>query len=856
MGVFLCAFLSLVLCISCARNEFQYLEIGYGFKPVLYDISAQGSCTSDIKSRCTEAVKASSDQYKEIIDRLESNSTNLLSAFKMKAPLYSCMREAERNADSLEDDSFSQSCQDMLDTFGEKDTQMERYKLLASCQKDLHFLGCVEKKVHPISCLSKTAAPISERCAVRLTALKAKFAGKLDQDVPLMKACASEAKVLCAVRRNKISCLKSKVGNEKMSMECKKEVHRRKVEESEDIRFNKYLHSICALDLQSFCKDVPFGQGRRVTCLERNYGNLQAECKSAIKQIILDKQKDSSLDLRFRLLCKGDAEQLCPVEFQILEDPFDLHAGGKLKQCMRNASLAGDIKSQECREHMMFMMTQTRKYTELDPTLVDSCQEEKQLCNAHNFLECLRDEVMSGNVLSQKCENALIYKDIQAAADIKLKTHMSSACHGEHITFCDGVDNSQNPGSVISCLEDHFDHPRFSKKCRKKVMRDIAYTTRDIRMLGTTYQSCQYEISNLCDNVKPGNGRMIACLKENRKKIVGGKCRSAIMRLLKMSAANWKLDWSTYFACEEDADSLCYGKRDTGVNACLRENFDFISEKCKKKQELLMEAESESVEINSKIQQKCDNAIIKYCDDLEDKGGKIVSCLQENSQEPDFPKVCQKAIVHHMNTTGKLMPMGPKLKADCAEEANKICKWNNLDGSQSLDAAVMNCLVDKSEKLQPKCKETLSKRMLFLLRNYEGGNPATKACDKDVKKFCYIEAESSSLVKSGSIYQCLMQNFEQVSNKCFFVLTLPKSSGMTNGDAAANVEPLYQDQTFMKYLNSVEKRVTNMEGKSSMSGTYYFYFLVFSFGAVLLSGYLYHQKNGTGGTVVYKELSA
>ena len=47
-----------------------------------------------------------------------------------------------------------------------------------------------------------------------------------------------------------------------MGAACRKEVHRRKVEESEDIRFNKYLFSVCSLDREQFCKNVPFGQGR------------------------------------------------------------------------------------------------------------------------------------------------------------------------------------------------------------------------------------------------------------------------------------------------------------------------------------------------------------------------------------------------------------------------------------------------------------------------------------------------------------------------------------------------------------------------------------------------------------------
>ena len=661
---------------------------------------------------------------------------------------------------------------------------------------------------------------------------------------------------MCRSRQNKISCLKSKIGDKKMGAACRKEVHRRKVEESEDIRFNKYLFSVCSLDREQFCKNVPFGQGRMTTCLEKFYGKLQAECKSSVKQVIIDKQKDSTLDVRFRLLCKEDAQNICPVEFQVIEDPFEVNHGGKLKKCMRNATLAGDVRSPECKEHMLFMMEQTRKYTELDPYLVEACQEEKQLCNAHNFLECLREEIMSGNVLSQKCEQALVYKDIQAAADLKLKTHMSAACHAKHMTFCDGVDNDLSPGNVFTCLEDHFDHPQFGEKCRKKVKRDLAYTIRDIRMLATTYQSCQYEISDLCEDVKPGSGRMVACLKEKRNKIAGGKCRSAIMRLLKISAANWKLDWSTYFECEEDADSLCYGKRDASAHTCLRENYNFLSDQCKKKQDLLMEAESETLQVNSKLQTKCSTAITKYCDEAEDEGGKVLSCLESYIDDPSFPKICWKAITHHMNVTGRLLPIGPKLKNDCNEDATELCKWTSLDGAQTLDGAILKCLVDKSETLRPKCKSTLSQRTLFLLKNYQVGNPATKPCDKDVAKLCHVSKKMSGLVEVGSIYKCLLQNAESVSSQCFFVLTLPKSADMAREETS--VEPLYQEGSFQKYLSNIENKMKKIEkAKSSISDTFVLWFLLLSAAAVGFTGYYYVKKGGQGAKgVVYRELRA
>ena len=145
-------------------------------------------------------------------------------------------------------------------------------------------------------------------------------------------------------------------------------------------------------------------------------------------------------------------------------------------------------------------------------------------------------------------------------------------------------------------------------------------------------------------------------------------------------------------------------------------------------------------------------------------------------------------MTHHMNVTERLMPMGPKLKQDCAEDANENCIWSSLDGAQTLDAAILKCLVAKSDTLKPKCKSTLSQRTQFLLRNYQAGNSATKVCDKDVKKFCNITMKSLSLLEAGSIYKCLLQHHEKVSSECFFVLTLPKASKMEREETERRVK--------------------------------------------------------------------
>jgi golgi apparatus protein 1 len=58
--------------------------------------------------------------------------------------------------------------------------------------------------------------------------------------------------------------------SDSVSAECKTELYRQEVENSDDIRLSLRLHKVCRGDQVRFCKDVEYGEDRVIQCLENH----------------------------------------------------------------------------------------------------------------------------------------------------------------------------------------------------------------------------------------------------------------------------------------------------------------------------------------------------------------------------------------------------------------------------------------------------------------------------------------------------------------------------------------------------------------------------------------------------------
>ena len=89
--------------------------------------------------------------------------------------------------------------------------------------------------------------------------------------------------------------------------------------------------------------------------------------------------------------------------------------------------------------------------------------------------------------------------------------------------------------------------------------------------LGAARQACAADIKHLCGEVKPGEGRLKACVKEHFRQL-SAACQTALISNVTITKS-----------CKVDAEQKCSGIQPGGgrIQACMKDHFTELTEDCK-----------------------------------------------------------------------------------------------------------------------------------------------------------------------------------------------------------------------------------------------------------------------------------
>jgi hypothetical protein len=89
--------------------------------------------------------------------------------------------------------------------------------------------------------------------------------------------------------------------------------------------------------------------------------------------------------------------------------------------------------------------------------------------------------------------------------------------------------------------------------------------------LGAARQACAADIKQLCAEVKPGEGRLKACVKEHFGQL-SASCQTALIANVTVTKS-----------CKADAEKKCPGIQPGGgrIQACMKDHFTELTEACK-----------------------------------------------------------------------------------------------------------------------------------------------------------------------------------------------------------------------------------------------------------------------------------
>jgi hypothetical protein len=143
---------------------------------------------------------------------------------------------------------------------------------------------------------------------------------------------------------------------------------------------------------------------------------------------------------------------------------------------------------------------------------------------------------------------------------------------------------------------------------------------------------CKADVQKFCKDVKPGGGRIIACLKEHESDL-SPECKAAGAKAKdKMSEAKE--------ACKGDLDKYCKGVQpgQGRLVKCLADNKDKLSGSCK------------GVIENAEKKHPCFEDVEALCKGVEPGQGRIVKCLKEHKDQ--VSDACKQKVAERKGRKG------------------------------------------------------------------------------------------------------------------------------------------------------------------------------------------------------------
>jgi hypothetical protein len=95
---------------------------------------------------------------------------------------------------------------------------------------------------------------------------------------------------------------------------------------------------------------------------------------------------------------------------------------------------------------------------------------------------------------------------------------IKEACQSDAEKFCKGIKPGE--GRIAACLMAH--ERELAPACQKLVER-VETAAREVR------EACQPDAEKLCQGIRPGGGRILACLKSHEAEL-SGPCKAVLAR--------------------------------------------------------------------------------------------------------------------------------------------------------------------------------------------------------------------------------------------------------------------------------------------------------------------------------------
>jgi len=709
-------------------------------------------------------MSACSVEIKELCPKVKPGDGRVISCLKAHKPTASskCSKAiSKRQMDSGEDIALdakvSLACA----------ADLEKY-----C-KDVRAGGGLQKAcLEAVAKKNKADAQLGPKCKSALYRRALEDSEDIRFDYRTSEACAADKQKFCAQvppgRARVYQCLEQHVEDKEFSADCKKQLMSRVTRKAKDIRMDYRFRITCRNDVKELCPEFEMLVFKPWVKSELRGSDLIECMREHQARISNPKCKDHMYHIQTR-------GAMNPA----LDSPLQRNCAAEIKE------LCNDFKPTES-----FMLTQ-----------------------------CLKRKKAEGYIVSQQCTTVIMRRLIDATKDFNLNPAVKTMCIKEYSKFCKDVHVASGGESTEECLRHHRDEIGFSRQCKDSLDQFSMDTLGDIRLVKDLSVGCAAEVETLCMGIEPGEGRVISCLQEKRTMISSSGCRDALLRITGMATDDWRMDFGVYNACKQDVSEYCNGIEpgQGRVHKCLRANMDRISPRCKMMQRKLEEMEAEDIRLNPRLA-VCIPAARRLCSHAPPGNAGRIACLQDHMADDDFPPECYNAMEELVEKASARFYLNPRVKIMCDEDVNRFCRWSEM-GKDDPDGSILSCLASHVQEAQDDCRRELVRTVRLQMWRYKIGTPLTSPCDDDAMQYCHVGTMTSAFMQPGYVSECLLRHSGNITRACWSLISLPDTDGVR---AAAKLEAKYWHREFAKealseVAESMNKHVSGTVAKQVQS---------------------------------------
>ncbi|GAX78146.1 hypothetical protein CEUSTIGMA_g5588.t1 [Chlamydomonas eustigma] len=546
---------------------------------------------------------------------------------------------------------------------------------------------------------------------------------------------------------------------------CEEQLFRQEAEDADDVRLSVRLFNKCLPDKKKFCGQSLPGNSQVKDCLEknRNQKGFSSECKEEIDQLIERRVRDFKLDFRLRNSCEKDIYETCAFygddlgmdgdSSNVIHCLQDYFSELKVEKCKEQVKKYQELAAEDIRFDSSLAdacYADRQKFCASIPP------------GSARVIRCLMDQRVK---LDQMCQAVLFDEEVKFSQNIDFQYPMRQSCEQEIKVYCKDVppgearvirclqehkyekDFSKDCKEKVRSYEaeaasDYRLNYRLAKACKN-----------DVKSLCSA--ACSAEEGQVC------SGTVLRCLTEKREDIKSDDCKKEVFYFEKMEVTDYRNDVILAAACREDVEKFC---KDTEpgegrVHACLRINRKQISEGCRKEELLLEEQEAENVELKVGVMKICRDERQLYCKGVAPGQARMFRCLAENMGDHDFGETCREEIMDKLQRRQANWKLDPPLRKACKPSVQELC--SKEDQANSEEGAVYKCLIRQYMDLGDGCQKELGRAVHMAFFAWRPGGIITSDCDKDIEANC--ASKRPNMAKTpGAVGSCLATILEEM----------------------------------------------------------------------------------------------